>query len=778
MANNAFPTRPLKKPRLHKESQTTLNYASINDAVEPPLPYVPSHDVRPIKPTLADRCPIDGMKTTIVSRRYRNKCGDPIFTVRLERLHPKDDDDLPAVKEKEIGFEDIEDYVSKAELERFETTWYDPDEVMPGIVIGAPGFEKTQTWEGPSTTTSTSDEGSGRSSKRTKKVPTREFVDMLPPIRRPGRPPKKTAAVMGVGPAPAVNSHDGHQSEEEAYDFDADIEDEVDPANVRGTGGFVLIPSSRSASASSQVKAGASVGDPVRKLPVVSEHSSSASEDGSSASEDEEPDELLMGFNPHRTKDQDHRAPTSASSVNRRGRGPRPSRAGKSTEPRSGSLLAYVESNHIATNPAIRKSPTHKPTSPTHANILAEKAAQEGEGEGEEEEDAVLPDAMPVTYESIERDEDPTNNDPLPAPAPAAEAEGQAPPKRPVEIIEISSDSESELSPSSTPNQKQLADLSPARRQRMAELEREGEQLQIERAAMEARRAEIMRAREEEHRRNFQAEEEQKNILRAQEEREQIRLAEEYERRAAQQHLPAPGSSPPTFTATIRPSPKAVRSPTTIRRRGSSGAARSPTLRRRGSSGAARSPTAIRRSFLHSARPHMQHAQGTSADNAICLDDDEDDTQGNNIGDGAGGNPQDGTVPDEYYDDSTNDDDNSSITDSVRGFSYSSVIDHKKEDGVFVYLVKWDEKPHPPEDESWFPEDEMGHGAKQIIDNYLRELRKPSSPNTLRNPTIEYTVRPRWRLMQEREKARKAQEKRRARMERERERQMASGRVG
>ncbi|KAK7619158.1 hypothetical protein IWX50DRAFT_232609 [Phyllosticta citricarpa] len=411
MTSDASSPRPRKRQRTSEEVKLFKDRVRVNGASEPPTPYVRRSSVSPVRPTPSDRTPIADAKTTIVSRRYRDKCGEPIYTVRIEYA---DEDEDNAVEEREVVMDDIEDYVSKAELERFELTWFDPDEVMPGIVIGAAGFERTQTWETPSSTGE--EDGRRRSaSTKVKKASTKASVDTLPPKKRRGRPAKKTAAIMGVGPA--KNALDGtHGSEDEAYEFDADIEDEVNPANVRGAGtgtqigGYVLIPSTSASVASSQRKAAAADQSHPKSLTPIS-----------SASASEDPEDFVSGFNPRRR--QSRTAPPN-STTQSRGPGRPPKSAAKSVAAHSsiGSLLAYVESEEFMrdsnANERAKSAPASMPANPVE--------------KGDEQ-------AGPIAR-------------PQPAPLP------ETPPRRPVEIIEISSGSseiDSEDSPAPTAGQRQ-----------------------------------------------------------------------------------------------------------------------------------------------------------------------------------------------------------------------------------------------------------------------------------------------------------------------------------
>ncbi|KAK8159085.1 hypothetical protein BKA80DRAFT_256275 [Phyllosticta citrichinensis] len=429
MTSDAPSPRPRKRQRSSQELKLVEDHARVNGGVEPPLPYVRRSSISPVRPTLSDRVPIADATTTIVSRRYRNGSGEPIYTVRIERAD-QDGDTEP--EEREVVLDDIEDYVSPAELERFELTWFDPDEVMPGYVVGAAGVERTQMWETPSSTGEDDERPRSAASNIKKKKPSRAFVDKLPSAKRRGRPPKKTAAIMGVGPANgAVDgvSESNGSDRGAPYDFD-NREDEVDPANVRGTattatpgsvrgvGGYVLIPSRASSAASSQRKAG----------PVATAKKPSLTP-VSSASVSQEPEDLLPGFNPRRTKE-DHTnsqySTTSASpniTPRKRGRPPKSAAAHKSI----GSLLAYVESDEWVRDSNASKSPCpEEPLREPETNTAAEKVTGNGEepsAQQSERQTTALP-------------------HPPPQPQPASNLP-ETPTRRPVEIIEISSSSDS-----------------------------------------------------------------------------------------------------------------------------------------------------------------------------------------------------------------------------------------------------------------------------------------------------------------------------------------------
>ncbi|KAK8151586.1 hypothetical protein BC567DRAFT_253332, partial [Phyllosticta citribraziliensis] len=313
---------------------------------------------------------------------------------------------------------------------------------MPGIVIGAAGLERTQTWKTPSSTGE--DEERPRSAtSNTKKAP-RAFVDTLPAGKRRGRPPKKTAAIMGVGPAngafDGVSESNG-SDREASHDLD-NVEDEVDPANVRGAattatpgsvrgvGGYILIPSRAGSAASSQRKAGpvaTAQPHPIKKPSLTPI---------SSASVSQEPEDLLSGFNPRRIKEgrtkEDHTnsqySTTSASpniAPRKRGRPPKSAAAHKSI----GSLLAYVESDEWVRDSNASKSPCpEEPLREPETNTAAEKVNENGEeppAQQSEQQTTVLPHPLPQ-----------------PQPQPASNLP-ETPTRRPVEIIEISSSSDS-----------------------------------------------------------------------------------------------------------------------------------------------------------------------------------------------------------------------------------------------------------------------------------------------------------------------------------------------
>ncbi|KAF4544287.1 Chromo domain-containing protein [Lasiodiplodia theobromae] len=238
-----------------------------------PLYYLPNRDIPPITPTPPSDCPLGRRRRTeIVSRQYDIASGQPVYRVRVRRCVPGEErsreagdtngdggkrrmgwdggvdghgtngdnaeggrdvaDDDDDAEEYSVGLADILDWVSPAELERFELEWEDDmvfitDEdgavllvsrEVQRAMMGWPttgGTEQTPAVpiapheaavaDGPpdaaeAAAVSTHTVGPGKI-KKTKKKPTKEFVDGLPPVRRRGRPPKKmlkTAEVMGV----------------------------------------------------------------------------------------------------------------------------------------------------------------------------------------------------------------------------------------------------------------------------------------------------------------------------------------------------------------------------------------------------------------------------------------------------------------------------------------------------------------------------------------------------------------------------------------------------
>ncbi|KAK0638388.1 hypothetical protein DIS24_g9876 [Lasiodiplodia hormozganensis] len=249
-----------------------------------PLYYLPNRDIPPITPTPPSDCPLGRRRRTeIVSRQYDIASGQPVYRVRVERCVPgekssreaadtngdgrKDrmgwdggvdgrgtnrdnaeegrdgaDDDA---EEHSVGLADILDWVSPAELERFELEWEDgmvfiTDEDGAVLLVSREVQRAMMGWPAAGGTEqipavpiapheAAAADGSPDAAeaavvlthvlghgkiKKTKKKPTKEFVDALPPVRRRGRPPKKmlkTADVMGV-----VGGDDHEEVEPEA----------------------------------------------------------------------------------------------------------------------------------------------------------------------------------------------------------------------------------------------------------------------------------------------------------------------------------------------------------------------------------------------------------------------------------------------------------------------------------------------------------------------------------------------------------------------------------
>lgn len=279
-----------------------------------PLYYLPNRDIPPIAPTPPSDCPLGRRRrTVIVSRQYDITSGQPVYRVRVERCVPGDKESREAegtngdgrrgrmgwdggvdgdgtnggnaeagrdgaddgAEEHSVGLADILDWVSPAELERFELEWEDDmvfitdedgavllvsREVQRAMIGWPAGNGTEQTLPAPIppheaaaadgspdaagvAVVSTHAVGPGKI-KKMKKKPTKEFVDALPPVRRRGRPPKKmlkTAEVMGV-----VGGEDRDEVEPE-IEPEAELETVetgsetaeygawVNPANVRGT---------------------------------------------------------------------------------------------------------------------------------------------------------------------------------------------------------------------------------------------------------------------------------------------------------------------------------------------------------------------------------------------------------------------------------------------------------------------------------------------------------------------------------------------------------------
>ncbi|KAK7531973.1 uncharacterized protein J3D65DRAFT_635372 [Phyllosticta citribraziliensis] len=653
MTSDASSPRPRKRQRTSQELKLVKDHARVNGSVEPPLPYVRRSSISPVRPTPSDRIPIADATTTIVSRRYRNGSGEPIYTVRIEWAG-QDGDTEP--EEREVELDDIDDYVSPAELERFELAYFNPDEVMPGIVIGAAGLERTQTWKTPSSTGE--DEERPRSAtSNTKKAP-RAFVDTLPAGKRRGRPPKKTAAIMGVGPAngafDGVSESNG-SDREASHDLD-NVEDEVDPANVRGAattatpgsvrgvGGYILIPSRAGSAASSQRKAGpvaTAQPHPIKKPSLTPI---------SSASVSQEPEDLLSGFNPRRIKEgrtkEDHTnsqySTTSASpniAPRKRGRPPKSAAAHKSI----GSLLAYVESDEWVRDSNASKSPCpEEPLREPETNTAAEKVNENGEeppAQQSEQQTTVLPHPLPQ-----------------PQPQPASNLP-ETPTRRPVEIIEISSSSDSSDDEDDVrfgPTEEQRRDP------RYAEI---------------IRSAEAIRLAEARHR----------------ETRENVEMIRRNIGVNSQGQLSAarPPNAPRPLNAS-RPSNAAC--PSNAPRPLDAPRPRTPPRHKTPTPGPA-NPSPAHRIVAHKMAPLL--TEGATKETAICLDDD-----------------------DEY--------------DEEKEYHFSKVIDLKVVDGKMHYLVQWHEDPCPPEEYSWYAEEDLGPHAYNLVEGLIAEkLRRPSSPATM-----------------------------------------------
>lgn len=268
-------------------------YQKDNEAGSPfSLYYLRNRDIPPITPTPPSDCPLGCQRRTkIVSRQYDITSGQPVYRVRVERYVPGEKKSREAgdangdgwrgkmgrdggvdghgingdrdagddeAEEYSVGLADILDWVSPAELERFELEWED-DMVFitdeDGAVLLVSREVQRAMMGLPAAAADGSPDAAGavvvsthavglEKMKKIKKKPTREFVDTLPPVRRRGRPPKKmlkTAQVMGV-----VGGEDPEEVEPE-IEPEAELEtvetgsetaeygEWVNPANVRGT---------------------------------------------------------------------------------------------------------------------------------------------------------------------------------------------------------------------------------------------------------------------------------------------------------------------------------------------------------------------------------------------------------------------------------------------------------------------------------------------------------------------------------------------------------------
>ncbi|GME52206.1 putative chromo domain shadow protein [Neofusicoccum parvum] len=193
--------------------------------------YVPSRAIAPIAPTPPSQCPLPRARATLVSRQYDLASGQPLYRVRIEprrstppRHGPASASDPPrspslraasdeprreegesqdngAARELDVWLDDVLEYVSAAELERFELGYEDDVVVMvdeDGAVLLVRKEARRAMAGLPPVGAEAPRAGGVPGKVRRKKAPTREFVDALPVVKRGRGRPRKTAAVMGV----------------------------------------------------------------------------------------------------------------------------------------------------------------------------------------------------------------------------------------------------------------------------------------------------------------------------------------------------------------------------------------------------------------------------------------------------------------------------------------------------------------------------------------------------------------------------------------------------
>lgn len=263
--------------RLSSQAAARLTSAAADDAPPPDFhhPYVPSRAIPPIAPTPPSQCPLPRARATLVSRQYDLASGQPLYRVRVEPRRPTpprhgpasprspsprdeprreegESQDNGAARELDVWLDDVLEYVSAAELERFELGYEDDVVVVvdeDGAVLLVSKEARRAMAGLPPVGAEVPRAGEVPGKVRRRKAPTREFVDALPVVKRGRGRPRKTAAVMGVvaesdGKAESVGA-DTAEGEETAAEVGTATDTKVegidygawvDPARVRGTG--------------------------------------------------------------------------------------------------------------------------------------------------------------------------------------------------------------------------------------------------------------------------------------------------------------------------------------------------------------------------------------------------------------------------------------------------------------------------------------------------------------------------------------------------------------